>query len=70
MLIYKVVRVQDAIELPSQLQSAEAKEKQFAVSLEEALNRTSGEGWDFVSSYGGVGSAYLIFSRNSDSSAP
>ena len=60
---YRVVRVQDLVQLPSFWQSGASKEEQFARALEEALNRQAAQGWSLVASHGGVGSAYLIFRR-------
>jgi hypothetical protein len=59
--VFKVVRVEDLVVLPTEWQRAVAKEHQFAKSLEAALNQMAEEGWTFVSTYGGAGSAYLIF---------
>lgn len=62
---YKVVLVSDLVDLPSfwQLSGPEAKKQQFARSLEDALNRQAAEGWSYVASHVGPGSAYLIFRR-------
>jgi hypothetical protein len=60
---YTVVRVQDLVALPALLQWPEAKEQNFAANLQDALNQQASEGWEFVCTYGGVGSIYLIFRR-------
>jgi hypothetical protein len=64
---FKVVRAQDLIELPSYWQLTSTKEAKCAESLEDALNRMSREGWHFVSTFGGMGSAYLIFQSDQSS---
>lgn len=62
--IHKVVSIQQLVALPSYWQSPAGRESEFAASLESALDRMTSDGWEFVATYGGVGSAYLIFRRN------
>jgi hypothetical protein len=62
--IHKVVPIQELVTLPSFWQSPAGREAEFAVSLQSALDQMAGDGWEFVTTYGGVGSGYLIFRRN------
>lgn len=61
--IHKVVPIQEVVTLPSYWQSPAGKESEFAASLQSALDKMAGDGWEFVAPYGVIGSAYLIFRR-------